>query len=335
MIPAEKQREFDKLVKIAIDYNKPELGNLAAYIEQSIDVMPPFHEDFGDNRRYICDLFRLPENWDGFEKRLVDMLNKTVWHPDNYPPESTSHLTYRYSFIEDLLANKPTILADIDVLIAHGFTEKDIWWALHDVHYSGYDYDKKSDISQFIVYNAPTYLSLPSLNFCNSENFAKRLMAIKPDFFDTFIDKFMQGLSYQGLHYMVDISQVKKEYLQLNGDKHEAYLVSLLSFKEEVNNADYKITPYLLTDLLEANYPNKYDTQIEIYLKEAADKALKYNGQVWPNVFDRTLDTLLRYDSAENAFGITGNYLRKFKDIKPYNIKIWLKKLKEYDIALV
>jgi hypothetical protein len=334
MIPAEKQKEFDQLVKIVIDYNKTELGDLAAYIEQSSTIMPPFHNDFRNNRSEIYALFRSPENWERFEKRLLDMLNKTVWHQDSYPPEATSYLALRSSFIEELLKDKPTILTDIEVLTEHGFTEKEIWLALHDCYYGNYEYENKSVFSQYIVSNAPNYLSLSDLNFSNSEYFTKRLIANKPDFFDMYIHKFMQG-SYEGKHFIVDISKVIKEYLLQNGDKHEAYLVSLLSFNDESNTVDYKITPYLLTDLLETNYPKKYDKEIEIYLKPIADKALKYPSQIWPNVFERTLDTLLRYDSAENAFGITSNYLRKFKDINPHNIKIWLKKLKQYDVTLI
>jgi hypothetical protein len=333
MIPAEKQKDFNQLVKIAIDYNKTELGDLAAYIEQSSTIMPPFHNDFRNNHSEVYALFRSPESWAEFEKRLLDVLNKTMWHPDNYPPEATAHLALRSSFIEDLLKDKPTILTDIEVLTEHGFTEKEIWLALHDCYYGSYEYENKSVFSLYIVSNAPNYLSLSDFDFSNSEYFTKRLITNKPEIFDAYIHKFMQG-TYQGRHFLVDMSTVKKDYLLQNRDKHEAYLVSLLSFNYESNNADYETTPYLLTDLLEANYPNKYDKEIEIYLKPIADKALKYQTQIWSHVFERTLDTLLRYDSAENAFSTTSNYLRQFKDIRPHSIKIWLKKLKQYDIAL-
>ncbi|MDZ7878552.1 MAG: hypothetical protein U5L45_12810 [Saprospiraceae bacterium] len=56
---------------------------------------------------------------------------------------------------------------------------------------------------------------------------------------------------------------------------------------------------------------------------------------MWSNIFEKTLATFLRYDSAENAFGITGNYLKKFKYANLHSIKIWLKELKKYDISLI
>jgi hypothetical protein len=217
--------------------------------------------------------------------------------------------------------------------MAHGFTETELWLALYNYHYYGYEYDNSSSFSKYIVNDAEKYLSSLDHNFADSDQFIKRLIGNKPALVDKFIDKLIQG-SYAGENYIAELTPVKKDYLTINAAKHEDYLVSLLYFKYKDKNVDYKMTPYYLTDLLETNYPNKYNKEIEIYLKKRADEALNYQTQMYPSIFDRTLETLLRYNSAENAFSTTSNYLRKFKDIRPDSIKIWLKKLKKYNISL-
>jgi hypothetical protein len=304
---------------------------LLAYIAQLNNILPPFHHDFWAFHREIYALFRKPENWDGFEKHLLDTLNKTVWHPANYPPEFTDFLMYRSPFIIKLLENSPTILTDIAVLTEHGFTESEIWFALHNCIYWGYEHENTSSFSKYIVNNAEKYLALTNCSVSSSDCFFERLIANKPELIDKYIRKFIRGM-YKGKNYLAQLTPVKKAYLSTHASKYEDNLVSLLSLNDEGDDFQTRFTWMLF---IRANYPSKYADKIETYAQQLIQLVLSDYYDVSISVFDEFLDILLMFHSPEKAFAISGNYLSKSKGKERYMIILWLKRLKKCDIPLI
>jgi hypothetical protein len=323
MIPAEKQKEFDKLVDYAIRSNSRAWNDLAHYIEYLNVGIPVYHTDFNNAPRLIFSLFRPSKDWDLFEERLILFLNK-IWNHTN------GFVFYHYDFLGRVICDKK-----IDILVKCGFSEHDIWLTTHILH----DVDIDSPIVNYIIDNADKYLSSISHNFHESWNFIRCLIIKKPELVDKHLDKLMKGVN-DG-NEVITLHQTLKNYLRINPLKHEDYLINSLSLRS--NNYD---TIFNLIDLITTNYPKKYQKEIELFAQKQIEFAVNDTKQIACYHFDSFLDLLLIYNSTEDAFKIGFNYLEKFKDdnskdflckFRNYhaeNLATLIKKLKQYETAM-
>jgi Domain of unknown function (DUF4132) len=318
MIPAEKQREFDNLVSYTVRDNSPELAQLVSFIEDFNAPMPAFHIYFHWREDEIYALFRQPQYWDAFEERLLLLCNKTIWLDANYGYSAAS---FRQTFMGRMIyLGRENAQRVIDILLDYGFLANEIWFKMHNVNYL----NDSLSLGNYVIDNAEKYLSTVVYNFNSSWYFTQHLIEHKPEIVEKYLDKFIVVPS-QGTPYIPKLMYFMRDFLSLNPQKHEDYLLSLLFFKKgEIN---YKFS---ILEVINTIYPNKHHDKIQACIQLIINDVSPIN----PNYLDKFLELIFNYYSPENAFKTSANYLLKIRISNPNSFKNWLKKLKQYETAM-
>ncbi len=318
MIPAEKQDAINQLKAHWLYNNSRTAVQLVDYIENSNMPMPTFHNDLWYWRELICTLFRKPKYWDEFEERLIEFCEKTIWLEANHHSAFQS----RHWFMTSMVHSDISIQETITILSKYGFSEARIWLEIHDSISIHVNIPSKDD---FILDNADRYLSTLIHNFCDSLNFINYLVKNDSKLMPKYIDKFIRGIS-NGIEFTSDIRYSKEDYFRANAEKHESYLVSLISFKSKKNRSSIALK---LIDLVSSLYPDKYGKEISLCIKIQFDISIEVENE-YDLEFDKLINLLFANDSFENAFTICYAYFIKSKNKNFENVRIWLRKLKYY-----